>query len=118
MELCKEQSGRLQGIQQDRQKKLVYILNYFLQIDVIFIVIIYIFQEEKAAKEAAVERRRCALELERLKRLEQMRESRKEREERVGRRQEQKYQARQRIAREKVSIKKIDCTLYQLSIKK
>lgn len=54
MESWKEQEGRLQDLEQERQKKL----------------------EEKAAKEAAVEKRRLELELERQRRLEKMNETR------------------------------------------
>lgn len=54
IESWKEQEGRLQDLEQERQKKV----------------------EEKAAKEAAVERRRLELELERKKKLEKMDETR------------------------------------------
>lgn len=54
MESWKEQEGRLQDLEQERQKKV----------------------EEKAAKEAAVEKRRLELELDRQRRLEKMNETR------------------------------------------
>lgn len=79
MESLKEQEGRLQDLEQERQKKV----------------------EEKAAKEAAVERRRLELELERKKKLEKMDETRREREQRIGQMQEQKEKMRQQIARDK-----------------
>uniref|UniRef100_A0A2M4AFU4 Putative s phase cyclin a-associated protein in the endoplasmic reticulum isoform x1 n=1 Tax=Anopheles triannulatus TaxID=58253 RepID=A0A2M4AFU4_9DIPT len=79
MESWKEQEGRLQDIETERQKR----------------------AEEKAAKEAAVERRRLEIEQERLKKLQQMSENRREREKRVGKMQEQKERQRQALAREK-----------------
>lgn len=79
IESCKEQEGRLQDLEQERQKK----------------------AEEKAAKEAAVERRRQELEKARQRRLEKMNETRLEREQRVGKLQEQREKQRQAIAREK-----------------
>ncbi|XP_035774291.1 titin homolog isoform X2 [Anopheles albimanus] len=79
MESWKEQEGRLQDLETERQKR----------------------AEEKAAKEAAVERRRLEIEQERLKKLQQMSENRREREKRVGKMQEQKERQRQALAREK-----------------
>uniref|UniRef100_A0A2M4B8P6 Putative s phase cyclin a-associated protein in the endoplasmic reticulum isoform x1 n=1 Tax=Anopheles marajoara TaxID=58244 RepID=A0A2M4B8P6_9DIPT len=79
MESWKEQEGRLQDLETERQKR----------------------AEEKAAKEAAVERRRLEIEQERLKKLQQMSENRREREKRVGKMQEQKERERQALAREK-----------------
>lgn len=82
MELRKEQEGRLQDLEQERQKKM----------------------EEKAAKEAAVERRRLELAKERQKRLEKIDETRREREQRVEQKQEERDKLRQKIAREKVNF--------------
>uniref|UniRef100_A0AAG5DT33 S phase cyclin A-associated protein in the endoplasmic reticulum N-terminal domain-containing protein n=1 Tax=Anopheles atroparvus TaxID=41427 RepID=A0AAG5DT33_ANOAO len=79
MESWKEQEVRLQDLETERQKK----------------------AEEKAAKEAAVERRRQEIEQERQKKLQQMSENRREREKRVGKMQEQKERQRQALAREK-----------------
>ncbi|EDV30798.2 uncharacterized protein Dana_GF14866 [Drosophila ananassae] len=79
LESSKETEGRLLDLEQERQKKV----------------------EEKLAKEAAVERRRQALEKERLLKLEKMNETRLEKEQRIGKRQEQKERERQALAREK-----------------
>ncbi|XP_055636896.1 calponin homology domain-containing protein DDB_G0272472 isoform X2 [Toxorhynchites rutilus septentrionalis] len=79
IESCKEQEVRLQDLETERQKK----------------------AEEKAAKEAAVERRRQEIEQERQKKLQIISENRREREKRVGKMQEQKEKQRQALAREK-----------------
>ncbi|XP_052865841.1 S phase cyclin A-associated protein in the endoplasmic reticulum [Anopheles cruzii] len=79
MESWKEQEVRLQDLETERQKR----------------------AEEKAAKEAAVERRRQEIEQERQKKLQQMSDNRREREKRVGKMQEQKERQRQALAREK-----------------
>lgn len=81
LEMRKEQEIRLHDLEQERQKRM----------------------DEKAAKEAAVERRRMELAKERQKRLEKMDETRREREQRVEQMQEEKEKLRQKIAREKVS---------------
>lgn len=79
IESWKEQEGRLLDLEQERQKKV----------------------EEKAAKEAAVEKRRQELELERRRKLEKMNETRKEREQRIGEMQEKREKLRQQTARNK-----------------
>lgn len=79
IESCKENEVRLQDLEQERIKK----------------------AEEKAAKEAAVERRRLELEMQRLKKLERLNETRREREQRVGKMQEQREKLRQEMAKEK-----------------
>ncbi|XP_070496393.1 S phase cyclin A-associated protein in the endoplasmic reticulum [Chironomus tepperi] len=79
IESCKEQEVRRQDLEQERQKR----------------------QTEKLAKEAAVERRRLEIELERKKKLERMDETRREREQRVEKIQEEKEKLRQEIAKEK-----------------
>lgn len=76
---CKEQEVRLQDLEQERQKR----------------------AEEKAAKEAAVERRKLELEQERIKWLEKMDETRREREKRVGKLHEERKKLREAIAFEK-----------------
>lgn len=79
LESSKEHEVRMQDLEQERQKRV----------------------EEKAAKEAAAERRREELEQERQKRLEKISETRREREIRVGRIQEQKEMERQKLATQK-----------------
>ncbi|XP_077296396.1 SCAPER domain-containing protein short spindle 3 [Arctopsyche grandis] len=76
---CHEQTCRLIEVRADRMRRL----------------------EEKAAKEAAVEERKKALETERILKLDKLRESRKQREERIGRQQLQKEKERAQLAEEK-----------------
>lgn len=79
LESSKEHEVRMQDLETERQKRV----------------------EEKAAKEAAAERRREELEHERQKRLEKISETRREREIRVGRVQELKEMERQKLATQK-----------------
>lgn len=79
LESSKEHEGRMHDLETERQKRV----------------------EEKAAKEAAAERRREELELERRKRLEKISETRREREIRVGKIQEQKEIERLKLATQK-----------------
>lgn len=79
LESSKEHEVRMHDLEQERQKRV----------------------EEKAAKEAAAERRRLEIEQERQKRLEKISETRREREKRVGKIQEQKEMERQKLATQK-----------------
>ncbi|KAL0279093.1 UNVERIFIED_CONTAM: hypothetical protein PYX00_000716 [Menopon gallinae] len=79
MTQCQEQEDRLQGIHEERQRK----------------------QEEKAAKEAAVEERRKALEAERQVKLEKMQERQRKRDEQADKKKQEKEKERQELAREK-----------------
>lgn len=79
LESSKEHDLRMHDLEQERQKRV----------------------EEKAAKEAAAERRRLEIEQERRRRLELISETRREREKRVGKIQQQKEQERQLLATQK-----------------